>query len=161
MQQNCGSLGETRVRQINQSFVHLSLYVPNASPSNPPLSQQGLNERPFHSQSGQIFVSSSLPMHLTLTRLIALCSGQMCYLLVHYRCQEHASLNFFSANLDGNRRPAYSILFRKGLRNAPPACEITGGVNLAIKSQLWALLTCKFFSLCFSVIELQQVRPKL
>lgn len=51
-------------------------------PRNPPLSQLGLNVRPFHSQSGQIFVSSSLPMHLTLTRLIALCTGQTCYLLV-------------------------------------------------------------------------------
>lgn len=75
-------LGKTRVRQINQSSLHLSLHVQNASPWNPPLSQLGPNVRPFHSQSGQIFVSSSLPMHLTLSRLIALCTGQMCYLLV-------------------------------------------------------------------------------
>lgn len=47
-----------------------------------PLSQLGPNVRPFHSQSGQIFVSSSLPMHLTLTRLIAWCTGQTGYLLV-------------------------------------------------------------------------------
>lgn len=79
---NVPILGKARVGQINQSSLHLSLHVQNTSLCNPPLSQLGPNVRPFHSQSGQIFVSSSLPMHLTLSRLIALCTGQTCYLLV-------------------------------------------------------------------------------
>lgn len=132
-------------------------------PRNPPLSQQAPNVRPFQSQSGQIFVSSSLPMHLTLTRLIALCAGQTCYPLVQYRCQKRSSPNFLSMSFNKRkRRITRFTLLDKGLTNPhPPPCKITQGVNLAIKSQLWALLTCKFFSLCFSATGLHRVRPKL
>ena len=39
-------------------------------------------------------------------------------------------------------------------KSSPLLVKIAQGVNLAIKSQLWALLTCKFFSPCYSAIEL-------
>lgn len=136
-----GSLGKTRVRQINQSSVHLSLHAPNASPCNPPVSQLGPNVRPFQSQSGQIFVPSLLPMHLTLTRLIALCTGQKCYLLVYYRCQKRGSLDSLNMNLDrerekrweGGRRITYPVLFDKGLTNPPPACKNRTGCKSSHK----------------------------
>lgn len=55
-----------------------------------------------------------------------------------------------------DRRIPHSILFTKGL-TPPPLVKSHRGVNLAIKSQLWALLTCKFLSPCHSAIELRQV----
>lgn len=84
--------------------------------------QLGPNVRPFHSQSGQIFVSSFVPMHLTLSRLIALCTGQTCCLpgAIQMSKARLFGLFFFPLNLNvgrEQRRRGGFCVHAKGLKH--------------------------------------------
>lgn len=134
---------------------------------NPPSSQLGPNVRPFHSQSGEIFVSSSFPNTLDIVKIN--CLAHWANVLPPGVIQMYKTWLSVFSQCEFPQREGQSqqeenpiaFLFNKGLTNPPPACKIAEGVNLAIKLQLRSLLTCKFFSPCHSAIEPQSAGPNL